>query len=142
MDAKKCFGVSVKFWRNRLGLSQEALAERSNMHRTYICDVERGARNVSLDTIERLAQALEISTFTLFFSFRKISSDKSGHLDSDEMAEILIVEDNADEAESALRSLKRASLGNHIEWVRDGQAALDFLFGDGLPGGDDGGCRI
>jgi CheY-like chemotaxis protein len=133
MDAKKCFGVSVKFWRNRLGLSQEALAERSNMHRTYICDVERGARNVSLDTIERLAQALEISTFTLFFSFRKISSDKSGHLDSDEMAEILIVEDNADEAESALRSLKRASLGNHIEWVRDGQAALDFLFGDGLP---------
>ena len=52
MDVKKCFGASVKFWRNRLGLSQEALAERSNMHRTYICDVERGARNVSLETIE------------------------------------------------------------------------------------------
>ena len=132
MDAKKCFGASVKFWRNRLGISQETLAERSNMHRTYICDVERGARNVSLETIERLAQALEISTFTLFFSFRKISSDKTMRLVADEMAEILIVEDNPDEAECALRSLKRARLANRIEWVRDGQAALDFLFGNGL----------
>jgi CheY-like chemotaxis protein len=133
MDAKKCFGASVKFWRNRLGLSQEALAERSNMHRTYICDVERGARNVSLETIERLAQALEISSFTFFFSFRKISSDKTAQLIGDDIAEILIVEDNSDDAESALKSLKRASLANRIEWVRDGQAALDFLFGNGLP---------
>lgn len=103
------------------------------MHRTYICDVERGARNVSLDTIERLAHALEISTFTLFFSFRKISSDKADQLVADEIAEILIVEDNPNEAERALQSLKRAKLANRIEWVRDGQAALDFLFGNGLP---------
>jgi CheY-like chemotaxis protein len=103
------------------------------MHRTYICDVERGARNVSLETIERLAQALEISSFTFFFSFRKISSDKTGQLIADDIAEILIVEDNPDEAECALQSLKRASLANRIEWVRDGQAALDFLFGNGFP---------
>ncbi|HEV2330828.1 MAG TPA: response regulator [Verrucomicrobiae bacterium] len=135
MDAKKCLGASVKFWRNRMGLSQEALAERSNMHRTYICDVERGARNVSLETIERLARALEISTFTLFFSFRKISSGKSGHLIADDMIDILIVEDNPNEGEAALRALKRASLANRIEWVRDGQEALDFLFGDSLPQG-------
>ena len=102
------------------------------MHRTYICDVERGARNVSLETIERLAQALEISTFTLFFNFRKLSSDKPGRL-NDDMAEILIVEDDVDEAECALRALKQASLANRIEWVRDGQAALDFLFGNGVP---------
>lgn len=134
MDSKKCFGASVKFWRNRLGISQEALAERSNMHRTYICDVERGARNVSLETIERLAHALEISTFTLFFNFRRLSSDKPANLVADEIAEILIVEDNPDEAECAMRSLKSASMANRIEWVRDGQAALDFLFRDGLPG--------
>lgn len=66
MDVKKNFGASVKFWRNHLGISQEALAERSDMHRTYICDVERGSRNVSLETIERLARALEIPTSTLF----------------------------------------------------------------------------
>jgi CheY-like chemotaxis protein len=105
------------------------------MHRTYVCDVERGARNVSLETIERLAQALEISTFTLFFSFRKISSDRADHQLVEDMAEILIVEDNANDAEAALRALKRASLANRIEWVRDGQAALDFLFGNGLSQG-------
>ena len=118
-----------------MALSQEGLAERSNMHRTYICDVERGARNVSLETIERLAHALEISTFTLFYSFRKISSGKTAHLIADDMNDILIVEDNPNEAEAALRALKRASLANRIEWVRDGQAALDFLFGDARPQG-------
>ena len=139
IDAKKCFGASVKFWRNRLGLSQEALAERSDMHRTYICDVERGARNVSLETIERLAQALEISTTTLFFNYRKADSDKAFHCALDDMAEILIVEDNAAEAAAALRALKKASLANRIQWVRDGQAALDLLFGNGLSEGRSGG---
>ena len=134
IDAKKCFGASVKFWRNRLGLSQEALAERSNMHRTYICDVERGARNVSLETIERLAQALEITTATLFFNYRKTASGKASPSVMDGMAEILIVEDNAAEAAAALRALKQASLANRIEWIRDGQAALDFLFDNGSKG--------
>lgn len=133
MDSKKCFGASVKYWRNRLGISQEALAERSDMHRTYICDVERGARNVSLETIERLAEALEISSFTLFLSFRKTASEKTAHFFANDMAEILIVEDDSDEAQRVLGSLKRANLANRVEWVRDGQAALDFLFGNESP---------
>jgi CheY-like chemotaxis protein len=135
IDAKKCFGASVKFWRNRLGLSQEALAERSEMHRTYICDVERGARNVSLETIERLAQALEITTSTLFFNYLKTASGNAFHPGMDDMAEILIVEDSAAEAAAALRALKKASLANHIRWVRNGQAALDFLFSNGASEG-------
>jgi CheY-like chemotaxis protein len=105
------------------------------MHRTYICDVERGARNVSLETIERLAQALEISTATLFFNYRKALSDKAIHCALDDMAEILIVEDNAAEAAAALRALKQASLANRIQWVRDGQAALDLLFSNGASEG-------
>lgn len=135
IDVKKCFGASVKFWRNRLGISQEALAERSNMHRTYICDVERGARNVSLETIERLAHALKISTFTLFFTFRKLSSDRPGSPDAEDLAEILIVEDDSDHAQFVLDALRRASLANRVEWVRDGRAALDFLFGNGYSPG-------
>ena len=75
------------------------------------------------------------STFTLFFNFRKLLTDKPGRLTADDMAEILIVEDDADEAEQALRALRQASLANRIEWVRDGQAALDFLFGNGAPNG-------
>jgi len=49
-----------------MGISQEELAERAMLHRTYISDVERGARNVSLHSIERLARALEISLPALF----------------------------------------------------------------------------
>jgi transcriptional regulator with XRE-family HTH domain len=49
-----------------MGISQEELAERALLHRTYISDVERGARNVSLQSIERLARALEISLPALF----------------------------------------------------------------------------
>jgi two-component system, response regulator len=129
-DVKKVFGASVKFWRNRLGISQEALAERSNMHRTYICDVERGSRNVSLETIERLAQALEISTFTLFFNFRRLSSDKPAMrpVPTEELVDILFVEDNPDDAALTLRALKRANMANRVQLVRDGSEALDFLF--------------
>jgi DNA-binding XRE family transcriptional regulator len=66
IDEQKLFGASVKARRNQLGISQEALAGRANLHRTYVCDVERGARNVSLQTIQKLARALEISASALF----------------------------------------------------------------------------
>jgi transcriptional regulator with XRE-family HTH domain len=45
--------------RLELGLSQEALAERCDLHRTYISEVERSLRNVSIDNIERIANALK-----------------------------------------------------------------------------------
>jgi transcriptional regulator with XRE-family HTH domain len=64
------FGASVKAWRNRLGISQEELAWRANLHRTYVCDVERGTRNVSLQSIHKLARALEIPVSTLFSESR------------------------------------------------------------------------
>ena len=65
-DVNKPFGAAIRKWRCRLGISQEEFAERAGLHRTYVCDIERGARNPSLETIEKLARALEISTPTLF----------------------------------------------------------------------------
>ena len=65
-DVKKIFGATVRSRRNQLGFSQEKLAERANLHRTYISDVERGSRSVSLENIARLARALEISIAALF----------------------------------------------------------------------------
>lgn len=56
---------SVHERREVLGVSQEELAHRAGLHRTYISDIERGARNPSLKTLSRLADALEISTSEL-----------------------------------------------------------------------------
>ena len=63
------FGAAVRSRRRSLGISQEKLAERAGLHRTYICDIEHGARNVSLDNIDRLAKALEIQAAALFGGF-------------------------------------------------------------------------
>ena len=65
-EVKIAFGATVRSWRKRLGVSQEELAERADLHRTYISDVERGARNLSLESIEKLASALEVPISALF----------------------------------------------------------------------------
>lgn len=47
------------------GLSQESLAERADLHRTYISSVERCERNITLDTVERVAAALGVDPIDL-----------------------------------------------------------------------------
>ncbi|MBK1721635.1 response regulator [Thiocystis violacea] len=49
-------------------------------------------------------------------------------VNNDSVVDILLVEDNPNDAELAIRALKKNNLANHLEWVRDGAAALDFLF--------------
>lgn len=55
------FGAQVRQLRKALGLSQEDLAELTDLHRTYIGGIERGERNVALINIVRLAKALNVS---------------------------------------------------------------------------------
>jgi len=55
------FAKNLKETREQLGLSQEALAEIAELHRTYVGSVERGERNISIDNIECLAKALGVS---------------------------------------------------------------------------------
>src|SRR3954452_23574674 len=76
-DLQKQFGASVRASRNRLHISQEELAERAGLHRTYVCDIERGARNVSLKSIEKIARALEISLAELFAAAEAACADQS-----------------------------------------------------------------
>ncbi|MBM7129638.1 helix-turn-helix domain-containing protein [Dyella mobilis] len=56
-EAKK-FGDTVRRMREAAGISQEELAARCGLHRTYVGSVERGERNISLANIVRLARAL------------------------------------------------------------------------------------
>ena len=65
-DVKKQFGRALKRWRYKVGISQEELAWRASLHRTYVSDIERGERNPSLESIEKLAKALNLSFSTLF----------------------------------------------------------------------------
>ena len=53
-------------------------------------------------------------------------------MSSNEVVEILLVEDNPDDAALALRALRNANLTNHIQLVRDGAEALDFIFCEGV----------
>jgi len=59
------FGKRVRSRRERLGLSQMALAEKVGLHFTYVSSVERGERNVSLHNIVRLAEGLGVDPGTL-----------------------------------------------------------------------------
>jgi len=55
------FGNKVRERRLKLGLSQEELAFRAGAHRTYIGMIERAEKNITLENIEKIAKALEIS---------------------------------------------------------------------------------
>jgi transcriptional regulator with XRE-family HTH domain len=57
--------VAIQRRREALGISQEEVATRSGLHRTYISDIERGSRNPTLKTLARLTVALEISASDL-----------------------------------------------------------------------------
>jgi len=60
------FGKNVKKYRSKLAISQEELASRCELHRTYISAVERGVRSISLKNIEIIATELNIDIYKLF----------------------------------------------------------------------------
>ncbi len=66
MDIVKVFGSNVKKYRTVLGISQENFATKCGMHRTYISAIECYRRSISLENIQRIADALEIETYKLF----------------------------------------------------------------------------
>ena len=66
MDIVKVFGANLKKYRTEKKLSQEKFAELCGLHRTYISDVECFRRSISLENIQKIADALEIETYKLF----------------------------------------------------------------------------
>ena len=66
MDIIRVFGRNVKRYRQMAGLSQEAFAEKCGMHRTYISAIECYRRSISLENIQRIADALGVKVYQLF----------------------------------------------------------------------------
>lgn len=60
------FGNRIRELRTQKGFSQEELSFRCDLHRTYISDIERGSRNISLKNIKVLAAALDVSISEMF----------------------------------------------------------------------------
>ena len=67
-QAHRAFGEAVRALRAMRGISQQGLAQRCGLDRTYISGIERGARNPSLTNILRIADALGVSASELFAS--------------------------------------------------------------------------
>ncbi len=66
MDIVRVFGKNLRKYRMQSNLSQESLAERCGLHRTYISSVECFQRNISIENVQRIAQALGVEPYQLF----------------------------------------------------------------------------
>ena len=66
MDIIKVFGTNLRKYRTQKKISQEKFAEICGLHRTYISDIECFRRSISLDNIQKIADALEVDTYKLF----------------------------------------------------------------------------
>jgi transcriptional regulator with XRE-family HTH domain len=65
LSLERSFGLRLKAKRNVLGVSQEELADRSDLHRTYVSQLERGLKSPSLSTLYALASALKVDVTEL-----------------------------------------------------------------------------
>ena len=73
----RAFGEAVRTYRRQAELSQEELAARAGIHRTYIGGIERGERNPTLTMIYRLAEALQVQPGDLFRPLSAIATKRS-----------------------------------------------------------------
>jgi len=68
MDIKLLVGQRIRELRHELKLSQEALANKAGVDRTYMTDVENGRRNISVEILQKIVVALEVSFYQFFNS--------------------------------------------------------------------------
>ena len=133
-DLQTKLGAVVRACRHRLGITQEELAWRANIHRTYLAEIEHGKRNVTLRTVANLAKTLPITIGHLFAyaTARPRSTLRGGAATAPtEVQNILLVEHHARAAAETARAFRRARLANPIKIVRDGETGLNYLFGTG-----------
>jgi transcriptional regulator with XRE-family HTH domain len=87
-------GERLRIYRNRAGMSQEELAERAGIHPTYVGQLERGEKNATLGTVEKIARALDLPFEILFESIVQ------GHTDNPvarECCDLITMQPEADQ---------------------------------------------
>ncbi|WDF55455.1 helix-turn-helix domain-containing protein [Mucilaginibacter sp. KACC 22063] len=72
MSIKAKIGLRIRECRKELGISQESLANKADIDRTYVTDVENGRRNISVENLEKILIALQIE-FKDFFNSKTFS---------------------------------------------------------------------
>lgn len=130
MPITQRLGKTVRNLRLRQGMSQEELAERADLHRTYIAGIEGGGRNITLKSVDKLARALKVSVADLLTEALTEAPPHPTH-NNNHFMDILLVEDDPDDAALTVNAFAEARIINPVHVVRDGEEALDFLFATG-----------
>ncbi len=83
----KAFGKAVRFYRNKLGFSQESLADRAQLDRSYMSQIERGIKNATLNSIWRISLALQVRPSALLALTEEIDAagDDAGAMLTDRL---------------------------------------------------------
>lgn len=130
------FGLVVKELRRKKQLSQEELANRCGLHRTYITDIEHGTRNVSLKNISRIAHAVEESLQDLFARVERYSQHSGSPamhtfrpmMNNHAPIELLLIGEDQGFADQLVDELRRGRIGNTLHVVRSGDETVKYLF--------------
>lgn len=72
----RVIGQRIRNYRKHLGLSQEQLAELADFHPTYVGQIERGERNATVESIEKIAKAMNIPLSELFINIEETNAEK------------------------------------------------------------------
>ena len=107
--------------REELGISQTALAEKSGLHRTYINNIERGQKNISIDSLKKIADVLDITVGELLLEAEESTTQKPSDI------HILLVEDNPADVFMFKRCLKKGSLNTRVEVLESGSQAEKYF---------------
>lgn len=103
----KLVGERIRSLRKQKGLTQEALSEKANIHYSYISGIENADRNISLETLEKIINALDVVPLEIFqfheVDSREMKEDKKVAL---EALNSLLVERNVEEVLTILRVSK------------------------------------
>lgn len=107
--------------REEVGMSQTVLAEKSGLHRTYINNIERGSKNISIESLKKIADSLSTTVSDLLTQAEEISSE------SESPIKILLVEDNPADVFMFKRCIKKSSLDTAVTVIDSGTRAEEYL---------------